>query len=306
MKKVIIILLTIAVAAILSSYIFVPSKIKISAAAIGHTSPDAAYRYLQDDANWNKWWPGSKPFTINGIDFILTKKGFNVFDLQLNDKRDTLKTYLQILPEDKDTTGYDWTCEIESGNNPAKRWLQYFKAVRIKKTFDLLLDYLSKHLADEENVYGFKVKRTKVIDSVLLTTRRQFDHYPDSKEVDSVIRDLRKYISDLHGIEKNYPMLNVNPEGKDKYEAMVAIATEWALPPTDKFAPKLVLKNGNLLETEIKGGEWTIRKAFDQFLNYRSDYRIMSPAIPYQSIITDRAKEPDTSKWVTKLYYPVF
>jgi hypothetical protein len=28
-------------------------------------------------------------------------------------------------------------------------------------------------------------------------------------------------------------------------------------------------------------------------------------AIPFQSLITDRVKEPDTAKWITKLYAPV-
>jgi hypothetical protein len=60
---------------------------------------------------------------------------------------------------------------------------------------------------------------------------------------------------------------------------MVAIPTERALPPSGNMSPKLVLKGGNLLETEIRGGPWTIRKAFEQFENYRSDFRIISPAI---------------------------
>ena len=30
----------------------------------------------------------------------------------------------------------------------------------------------------------------------------------------------------------------------------------------------------------------------------------MSPAIPFESLITNRLEEPDTSKWVTKIYYP--
>jgi hypothetical protein len=29
-------------------------------------------------------------------------------------------------------------------------------------------------------------------------------------------------------------------------------------------------------------------------------------AIPYQSLVTDRMKEPDTMKWLTRLYVPVF
>jgi hypothetical protein len=40
--------------------------------------------------------------------------------------------------------------------------------------------------------------------------------------------------------------------------------------------------------------------------NYVEDNKKTSPAIPYQSLITNRLTETDTTKWVTKLYYPVF
>jgi len=306
MKKIVLILLTIAVLAILSSYIFVPSKIKISAVATGHTSTDAAYRFLSDESNWEKWWPGSEPFSANGINFRLNKKMFDIFELDLTDKNDTIKSYLQLLPGDKDLTGYNWFCEMNAGNNPINKWQRYFKATRIKKTFDHLLNSLKEKLEQEKILYGFTVKRVKVVDSVLLTIHSQFDHYPDEKEIDTMIRKLRKYITDLNGVEKNYPMLNVNPVGKNDYEAMVAIPTKWALPPSGSIGPKLVLKGGNLLETEIKGGPWAIRKAFEQFQNYRADFQILSPAIPYQQIITDRVKEMDTTKWITRLYYPVY
>jgi len=306
MKKIALILLTIAILAILSSYIFVPSKISISAVATGHTSTDAAYRFLLDEGNWKKWWPGSEPFSANGINFRLTKKMFDVFELDLADKNDTIKSYLELLPGDKDSTGYNWFTEIDAGNNPFTKWNAISKQTRIKKTFDHLLDSLKEKLEQEKIVYGFTVKRVKVTDSVLLSFRSKFDHYPDAKDVDGMIRQLRKYISNLNGVEKNYPMLNVNAIDKNDYEAMVAIPTAWALPPSGSMSPKLVLKGGTLLETEIIGGPWTIRKAFEQFENYRADFRIISPAIPYQQIITDRVKETDTTKWITKLYYPAY
>jgi hypothetical protein len=38
---------------------------------------------------------------------------------------------------------------------------------------------------------------------------------------------------------------------------------------------------------------------------YKDDYQRVSPAIPFYSLITDRLKEPDSSKWITKIYFPV-
>lgn len=306
MKKILIVLLTFAAIVVIASYIFIPSKIKISAVASGHANSKAVQRFLENDANWNKWWPGSIPFYYNEFDFRLTKKMLNAFELQIPDKKDSLTTLLKILPDDNDSIIYLWSCEFESSKNPVTRLMQYFKATRIKKSLDILIEILKDSLKKEENLYGFRVQSIKVSDSVLISTRRTFNHYPNDPEIDTMIQLLRKYISSSNAVEKNYPMLNIHVEGTNNYEAMVAIATERLLPANSLFFPKLVLKGGNVLEASFTGGPAAIKKAFDNFENYRSDYGIQSPAIPYQLLITDRLKESDTSKWVTKFYYPIF
>jgi hypothetical protein len=68
----------------------------------------------------------------------------------------------------------------------------------------------------------------------------------------------------------------------------------------------MVLKGGNTLEAEFKGGPEATLKAFELFDTYKNDMGYTAPAIPYQLLVTDRAKEADTTKWVTKFYYPVF
>jgi len=90
------------------------------------------------------------------------------------------------------------------------------------------------------------------------------------------------------------------------FEAMTAIATDIKLKDNNEFASKMLLRGGNLLEGEINGGQATIRKAFYEYENYIKDYEKTAPAIPYELIITDRTKERDTAKWITRLCYPVF
>jgi hypothetical protein len=306
MKKGIIILLTIAVLVLFSSYIFVPSRISVSSAETGFTNPKAAYRYLMDDNNWKECWPDKELFVHNGFRFVLSRKMYNLFEFKMPGDIDSLVTVLQLIPGDKDSTGYLWTCTIQGSTNPVTRWRRYFKAIRIKKTFDYLVKKLSKKLEKEETVYGFRVNRKKVADSVLISTRKTFTHYPNEWEIDSLIGLLRGYIVSHEAREKNYPMLNVNFDGLGNYETMVAISIDTLLPAKGPFSPKLVLKGGNILEAQITGGPATIRKGFEQFENYRSDYRISAPAIPYQLLVTDRLKEADTTKWITRFYYPVF
>jgi hypothetical protein len=136
--------------------------------------------------------------------------------------------------------------------------------------------------------------------------RRSFEHYPKVQEIDAMIQDLRKYIIQNNAIEKNSPMLNVLKFDSSHFEAMSAIPVDKALPRTTEFSPKFLLKGGNILEAQVQGGPYTIETSLQEIENYRSDYKYNSPAIPYQLLVTDRLKETDTTKWITKLYYPVF
>ena len=66
-----------------------------------------------------------------------------------------------------------------------------------------------------------------------------------------------------------------------------------------------MLGGGNILITEVKGDNKEIQKAYTQIQHYISDYKRIAPAIPFESLVTDRRKQPDSSQWVTKIYYPV-
>lgn len=86
---------------------------------------------------------------------------------------------------------------------------------------------------------------------------------------------------------------------------MVAIPTKKPLPSKNKFQVKRMIL-GNILMGEVKGGITTVINSEEQLANYVTDHKKLSPAISYQSLVTDRLMEKDSTKWVTRLYYPVF
>lgn len=306
MKKIVLLLLILTILFGASGYIFFSSKIKIASTDNSSMKTNAATRYLLQEENWRKWWPGGNVFQYGDIDFILEAKKLNSFEMHLVYKKDTIPALLQIIPLNNDSTAFFWSCEIISSNNPFTRWVQYFNARHIKKCLNTLIGSLKNYIDKEENVYGFKVKKTKVMDSVLISTRHIFINYPDDEKIAEMVQQLKNYIKIQNAAEKNYPMLNVHQSGTNEYEVMVAIATDKLLPATAEFAPKLVLKGGNILEAGFKGGPTSTKKAFEEFENYKLDYHYISPAIPYQLMVTDRMKEKDTNIWITKFYYPIF
>jgi hypothetical protein len=306
MKRSIIILLTIAALAIMGIFIFIPSKIKVSSFVLVHANNHASHRMLMNEGNWTKWWPDEKVFQLDKTRFKLTKKMLNAFEVEISVSADPVTSRLMLLPTLSDSISLTWSCEIQSGNNPLKRISAYNTASSIKKDLDKLLQSLGAFLSDQKNIYGFEIKEVKVTDSVLISTRKTLDHYPDEFETEEMIQKLRGYIKKYNAKEMNFPMFHVMKKDSLHYEAMAAIATDIGLPDNNEFALKMLLKGGNLLEASVTGGHATIRKGFFEYENAIKDYRWATPAIPYQLIITDRTKEKDTAKWVTKLCYPVY
>ena len=86
---------------------------------------------------------------------------------------------------------------------------------------------------------------------------------------------------------------------------MVALPINKAVNNEGDFLFKQMVK-GNTLVAEVNGGRATINNGLKALEQFKSDYQFTSPAISFELMITDRRAERDTSKWVTRLYYPVF
>jgi hypothetical protein len=106
-------------------------------------------------------------------------------------------------------------------------------------------------------------------------------------------------------METGFPMLNIYKTDSVNYLTRVAIPVDKKLPSSGNISYKWMLGGGNILVTDVRGGPFSIDSAFQQLEYYVHDYNRTSPAIPFQSLVTDRSKVPDTTKWITRLYYPV-
>ncbi len=306
MKKIVIGLVLAAAFLLAADYLFIPRKLKIEATVSLNAAMPGVSRTLANESNWKKWWPGETAFVYNKQTYSINGNFFNVLDIDIYSDKDTIDSRMELILVNANTMTIMWNAEQVSSNDPFKRFERYRYAKQTERNMNGILQGLKTFLEKKENIYGFDIKETLVNDSALISTRRQFDHYPGPQEIDSMIQSLKKYISQHKAMEKNSPMLNVFVLGNSRYEAMTAIPVDKALAKTGEFAPKFMLKGGNILEAEIQGGPYTIEKGLKELENYRADYKFDSPAIPYQLLVTDRAKQPDTTKWITRLYYPVY
>jgi hypothetical protein len=306
MKKILITLVLLLVFAFAAVYLFIPGKIKIYESVPVKATMTGTSRLLSNESKLHEWWPGGSNLNFNGKSYIINGDIFNAFGVTIIKEKDSLNSRMNLVLLADDSMSVDWSLELTTSTNPFRRFLQYKKAKEIQNDLNTILTGLKKFAEKSENIYGIVVKKTIVQDSVLISARRSFDHKPGVQEIDAMLQGLKAYIAQNKALEKNFPMLNVMMINSNDYVAMVAIPVDRELPVTDKFAPKVLLKNGNILEAQIQGGPHTIETAFNELENYRADHKYTSPAIPFQLLVTDRSKEPDTTKWITKLYYPIF
>jgi SepF-like predicted cell division protein (DUF552 family) len=135
--------------------------------------------------------------------------------------------------------------------------------------------------------------------------KKIFDHYPNTEDIYEMVSQIKKHISREQAKEEDYPMLHVKASDSMHYEAQVAVPVDRKITDSDTFSIKRMLKNGDILVAEITGGKDITDSAMKQLELYVSDYQYNNIAIPFHSLVTDRTKEADSSKWVTKIYYPI-
>jgi len=159
-------------------------------------------------------------------------------------------------------------------------------------------------LEKPENVYGMHIDQILVKDTILVTSKFSSGQYPSTSKIYGFINGIKKYISANNAKETNYPMLHVWRDS-GVFHTTVAIPVDRRIPESTVYLIKRMVP-GRILVSEVKGGSYTTGEALRQLGLFISDYHLASPAIPFESLVTNRMEEPDTSKWVTKIYYPVF
>lgn len=310
MKKALIILGIAVFLLLAGTWIFIPKKLKVTSSITYHASAQGVFDFLIPDSNWKKWWPEKTSSDITGLrysgyDFHIEKTLYQIYELNIKKNKTSLTALMKIISLTKDSTGIEFSTEINTGMNPLNRISIYFKAKKIKEVFDSILTALASYTKNVKNVYGFDIHNEKVQMQYLLSASKEFDHYPSTQDVYSIIEKIKAYLRTTDGKEEFSPMLNIETKDGFNYLARVGLPVNKKLPGTKEIAVKQMVKNGNILVTEVTGDRKAIEHALKQTEKYISDYQRSIIAIPFQSLETDRLKVTDSTKWITKIFYPV-
>ena len=294
-------------------YVFIPNGMTISRDISVKANREGLYRNLSDEKNWSEWWPGNKTGPDSSGNYEL---GYNNAVYAVKDRtilsiivtirdRPEVKTELTLIAKNLDSSELHWQASIPATYNPLKRLQIYFKANKISNDIASLLKKMQSFFSETKNVYGYDIRHELVKDSILVSTYKESKGYPSTEFIYDLIDQLKKYISSHSAKETGAPMLNINSKDSVNYTTRVAIPVDKKLPTSGNISYKWMLGGGNIFVVDVPGGPFAINKAFEQLENYVQDHRRTPPAIPFQSLVTDRSKMADTSKWITRIYYPV-
>ena len=273
------------------------------------TNTKAFSRTILEEDTWKKWWPGkvvvnasndSSAFEYNGCAYKITEKRFSSLIVSIAEHDAKFISELMFIPIASDSLNLIWSSKPFQGGINFKD-----KTTKINKNLQTIMGAIQAFYATESNIYGLQIEKKHVVDSMLISTSVQLNTYPTTATIYPMIDNLKSFARVNGAKETGYPMLNIYKTDKINYKVQVALPVDKKLQDKGDIHYRWMLGGGNILISEVKGGTHSINKALDEMEKYVADYGRVSPAIPFQSLVTDRRAESDTSKWVTRLYWPV-
>ena len=311
MKKWMIVTGVILILGVCTIFIFIPSKIAISKVTTAKITIMGATRFLSHEDKWEKWWrdedgkshePG-KPFIYRGARFHLTNHENNAIGIEIEKGDLKLNSVLSLASLKVDSIIMIWECRISAGNNPFDRLKKYHAAFEFKDNMAAILQNFNKFMAIPQNIYGLNIIGQSTNDTMLLSARYKSRNSPSTAEIYGYLHRVEENINKQKATVTGFPMLHITRLPDSSYETQVALPTSRWLKENGEFFTRR-MPRGYFIVADIQGGPYAIKQAVEQMNNYISDYNKTVMAISIQYLITNRLKETDTSKWITRLCVP--
>ena len=296
-------------------YFLVPVPATVTKEVWLPANKNLVYRSLTSQPMVQKWWAGShvmsdgsgtanRPTANIAPAFAILPGTFDVIRVDIGQDETPVQSFITILPIQADSSMLTWKAELPQEKGLFSRAQRYWQSRKIAASMEKALAQLNQFVQNETAVYGLPIKEETVTDTLLVVTKEDQPAPPDVTTYYGLIKKLRDYVAAQRVQETNYPMLHVLQKDSAVYETMVAIPVNKKIPDAGAVVLKRMIP-GRILVMEVKGGNRSIEEGFRQLEFYRIEHDLRQPGRPFQSLVTDRLAEPDSSKWTTRLYYPV-
>lgn len=284
--------------------VFIPSTLTISRVELLRCRAASVWPFLSEEARWGAWWPDS----VSRKDFHIHRLSYQAIDIRIQQGDRAYDSRLTLMSlGNQDSSLLQWETKLHCGRNPVNRVCQYLRASRLRNAMDGALAQASVFAEKRENLYGVDIEVGTLRDTLLIATQMGKMGMPTNEDIYAQVGKLSTYISEMHCHASNSPICNISPDtGRSGgYRLMVAIPVDCRLEGRGEFSFKRLIPWKYLIG-EVKGGTGSVDSAFRSMDKFIRDYQLTVMAIPFQMLVTDRRRERDSTRWVTRIYYPIF
>ncbi|MEO7045137.1 MAG: hypothetical protein ABI091_07485 [Ferruginibacter sp.] len=296
-----------------SAYILFPREVIISHVEKFNCNIHSVSRFLMNENKWNKWWPGNvkydsttnkSVFEYGGYNYLINEYKYNAISIQTKDKNFSVNSSIYFIPLNVDTVQVEWKYTLLASPNPFNRIRLHWMAKKLHNNLVGVMKSMKLFLEKQVNIYGVDFYEEMSKDSTLVVTKSTYSEYPSTAQVYNLISKLKKYIADEGAKENNFPMLNVKKLDESQFETMVAISINKYLPGNNEIFFRRFVP-WKMQAADVRGGSYTVEEALKQMKIYLNDHQKSAMALPFQSLVIDRSKQPDTLQWITRIYTPI-
>ena len=294
MKKWMIALILLAAIVLVFIYQLIPAATTVTTVIDLKANATAVARTLGAQQVWDKLAPGT---------YHVTERLQNGGKIAVSGSQD-IQGQVMTVPIRDDSSALDWQLTFSPRTGLFSRFQNYNTARALKNQMQHTARQLKVYYEADSNTYGIHIINQSTTDTLLIATRFSSATYPQTEQIYSNVDRLRKFAATRNVSEVSSPMLNITLTDSNTYNCMVGLPINKIINATgDIFFVRMV--PGRFLTAELHGGTSTVRFGHDMIREYIVDYRKLLMAMPFEHLITDRRATPDTTKWITTLYYPV-
>lgn len=304
-KKLFVTIIVLIILFLGATWYFIPGTLTVAAAVKINCNSQAAFRTISEDPNWSSWGSSSGNLSADSNTYRITKRMTNGFDIGIKTGQQQYNSNMLIIPVKKDSSIINWQLNIPASSNPLQRISDYRAAAALKKKMEHIARDIQNYLSIFENVYGFRLQESTVTDTFFISTKAVSPVYPGTDYIYAMITKLKNFCTTQGCTVTGSPMLNITKIDSAQYQVRTALPVNRAMQGRNDISTGKMVR-GKFIVTDVTGGPSIADATLDRVNRYFRDYGRMSMAIPFYSLVTDRQQEPDSNKWVTRIYAPVY
>ncbi|MCK5857281.1 MAG: SRPBCC family protein [Bacteroidales bacterium] len=325
-------IITLIIVGALSWALFLPSDIHIKQSVTINAPIGVVFNQINDLHNWNNWSPW-KDTTLSavfkgkekgvGAKVVWTdkKEGESILTIVESEHFGSIKTLIEVADQDRKAemnftfeenvnkvTVY-WERHIHDLSYPFGRFVGWMLQKGYEHNFALGLNHLKSHIEQNEmeaEYHGYEIIESTFNGGTYLASNA-------SSTMDSMSNVMGKQFGAIMHLAINNklqlvgaPMVqwhSYHPEAESQFTCLIPIQFDSTI--TAKNVYTMEIPTIKTLMVKYVGpyeGSYNAWVALDNYVVHNS---LIMDGDPWEEYITDPGSEPDSSKWVTNIYFPV-